>query len=124
MWLIKWDSLLPSKDIFGEDMPTLDSVGWDLATDIYKTDDGLVVEMQAPGIQADAYDIKVEDGVLTVSGKREKDIETKDQDYYRKEIQRGSFERRVKLPDEELDEVNLRPALEGGVLKILIPKKA
>lgn len=120
--MITWESLLPIKDIFGEELPELDMAGIDLAADVYQTPEGVTVEMQLPGIKADAYDVKVKDGMLIVSGKRDKTTEVKDKDYYHKEIQRGSFERRVKLPDVALRTESLSPTREDGTLKLFIPK--
>lgn len=122
MQLITWESLLPIHDIFGESLPSLEMVGFDLATDVCETENGVEVEMQLPGIKPDAYDVKVEDGILIVSGKRDKTTETEDKNYYRKEIQRGSFERRVSLPDVNLKTEDLRPQVVDGTLKLFIPK--
>ncbi|MFA5946040.1 MAG: Hsp20/alpha crystallin family protein [Patescibacteria group bacterium] len=122
MNLISWESLLPIKDIFGEDLPELNMTGIDLATDVYQTAEGVTVEMQLPGIKLDAYDVKVRDGMLVVSGKRDKTTEVEDKNYYHKEIQRGSFERRVKLPDVALKTDALRPDIADGTLKLFIPK--
>lgn len=122
MQLITWESLLPVRDLFGDMIPSLDMTGFDLATDVYEKDGGVAVEMQLPGITPDTYDIKVEDGMLVVSGKREKKTEVEEKNYYRKEIQRGSFERRVSLPDMKLKTDDLRPQVENGTLKLFIPK--
>lgn len=122
MQLIAWESLLPIHDIFGDALPSLDMTGFDLATDVSETEKGVEIEMQLPGIKPDAFDIKVEDGMLVVSGKREKKTEIEDKNYYRKEIQRGSFERRVQLPDVKLNTADLRPQTIDGTLKLFIPK--
>lgn len=122
MRLITWESLLPIQDIFGEDIPSLDLAGFDLAADVYEQNGGIVVEMQLPGIAPGTFDVKVEDGMLVVSGKREKKTEIEDKDYFKKEIQRGSFERRVQLPDVAMNTKEIRPDIREGVLKIFIPK--
>jgi HSP20 family protein len=122
MDFFKWESLLPVKALFGDDLPAIEMAGFDMAADVYETADGVNVEMQLPGISPEAYDIKVEDGMLVVSGKRDKQTEIEDKNYYRKEIQRGSFERRVTLPKVDLKTENLSPAVSDGVLKLFIPK--
>lgn len=122
MKLVTWESLLPMSEIFGESWPTLETTGLDLATDVYEHNGGVVVEMQLPGIVPNSYEIKVEDGMLVVSGKREKTEEIEEKNYYHKEIQRGSFERRVSLPDTKLKTDDLRPQIDNGVLKLFIPK--
>ena len=122
MQLIAWESLLPIQEIFGDDVPPLDVAGFDLAADVYEQNGGIVVEMQLPGVTPGTYDVRTEDGVLVVSGRREKKTEIEDKDYYRKEIQRGSFERRVQLPEGALNTKEIRPDIHDGVLKIFIPK--
>lgn len=122
MEIIRWESPLEITNLF-EDMPTLDMVGWDLATDVYEEEGSVVVNMQLPGIEADKYDVSVEDGMLVVKGSRDKETVTEDKDYYRKEIQRGDFERRVQLPNKALATDKLTTSKEDGVLKISIPTK-
>ena len=60
--------------------------------------------------------------MLVVKGSRDKETITEDKNYYRKEIQRGNFERQVALPDEPLATDKLSTSKEDGVLKISIPK--
>lgn len=122
MQLITWESLLPIHDIFGETLPPLDMIGFDLAADVCETEKGVEIEMQLPGIKPDSYDIKVENGMLVVSGKREKKTEIEEKNYYKKEIQRGAFERKVLLPNINLSTEDLRPQIIDGTLKLFIPK--
>lgn len=121
MSLIKWDSLLDVENLF-EETPLLESVGWDLAADVYEEGGDVIVEMQMPGIEADAYELSLEGSTLKVSGKREKETETADQEYFRKEIQKGSFERSIDLPEKDLKADEMRAVLQDGTLKIRIPK--
>lgn len=123
MFLIKWDSLLPIDDLFADEKPGLDAIGWDLAADVYEDDDNLYVDIQLPGIKPDTYEISFREDMLHVEGKRETETETSDDNFYRKEIQRGSFERNIKLPDVEINEAEAKATHENGVLKIAIPKK-
>lgn len=122
MEIITWESPLDIVNLF-EDIPTLDIVGWDLAADVYKEEGNIVVKMQLPGIETDKYDVSVEDRMLVVKGSRDKETITEDKDYFRKEIQRGNFERRVQLPDEALATDKISISKEDGVLKISIPTK-
>lgn len=121
MKIITWESPLDIASLF-EDIPSLGLVGWDLAADVYKEGNNIIVNMQLPGIEADKYDVLVEDGMLVVKGSRDKETVTEDKDYYRKEIHRGNFERRVMLPEESLATDKLTTSKENGVLKISIPK--
>lgn len=122
MKLIKWDSLLPVDELLDEEPLSQAMAGWDLAVDVLEEDNQVNIEMQLPGVQSDKYDIKIEDGALVVSGEREETSETADHEIYRREIQRGSFERRVQLPEGEYNAEGISTGLENGVLKISVPK--
>lgn len=123
MDLIKWDSLLDIDSLF-ENLPPLNVTGWDLATDIYEKDGQVIVEMQLPGIDPDTYEISLDGGMLRVKGERKKETETEDKSYYRKEIQRGHFERSVMLPKGEYNASEILTTKEDGVLKITVPKSS
>ena len=121
MKLIQWDSLLPMSDLFAE-LPSLSDVGWDLAADVYVEDGAAVVELQMPGIEADAYEVSVADGQLHISGSREKRVEEGDRAYVRQEIQRGAFSRIVQLPEGEWDADALSASKADGTLRVVIPQ--
>lgn len=123
MKLIKWDSLFDVTNLF-DDMPSLGDIGWDLATDVSQKDGNVIVDIQMPGIEADAYNIKLEGGMLIVSGKRDNESEEQDQDFYRKEIRRGSFERRIALPEGEWDMSQMTTSKDNGTLKLVVPGKS
>src|SRR3989338_1941118 len=108
---------------FDEDFPvvTLPKLGWDLAVDVYEKDGNVIAEMNLPGIDPDKIDISVEDDYLRVSGSREEKKETKEEEYYSKEIKRGSFERTVKL-SHAVKKDKADATYKDGVLKITIPK--
>ena len=95
---------------------------FDLATDVYEENGNVVVEMHVPGINPDNVDISIENEHLHVTGYREEREETEDQEYYRKEIRTGSFERLIPLPT-AVDESNTRARYRDGVLTISLPKQ-
>lgn len=91
--------------------------------DVYETEDNIVAEVSAPGMNSNDLDVSVEDGALRIKGSKNEEIEDKDEDkgYYRKEIRRGSFERVVRLPS-NIDEEKIKASYEDGILKVEIPK--
>ncbi|PIP30283.1 heat-shock protein Hsp20 [bacterium (Candidatus Howlettbacteria) CG23_combo_of_CG06-09_8_20_14_all_37_9] len=106
-----------------EDFPTIKVprfVG-DLAVDVYEKDNKVVAEMGIPGIDPKNLDITIEENYIRIAGSREEVKEEEKKNYYYKEIQRGSFERTIRLPSpvkkEQADAV-----YEDGTLKITIPK--
>ncbi|SFV74522.1 Heat shock protein Hsp20 [hydrothermal vent metagenome] len=57
------------------------------------------LEVDLPGVKKEDINIKVEDGILTVSAVRKYKDEVKRDDYYVSESVFGRFERRFLLPD-------------------------
>lgn len=95
--------------------------GNDLAADVYEEGNNVIVEMNVAGIEPDKVDITVEGDHLRVSGSREEKKETKDRDYYVKEIRHGSFERILHLPT-QVNRKETKAEVQDGVLKITLPK--
>lgn len=91
------------------------------AMDVYEADKEIIAEMNIPGFDSDKIEVKVENGILKVSGKIEKKKEEKEKGYWRKEIRKGSFERMVRLPV-AVKEDKVEANYEKGVLKITMPK--
>jgi len=93
----------------------------DLATDIYQDKNNLYVELPLVGIKPENVEISIENGILTIEGKSEEKKETQTKDYFKKEINRGSFQRTIKLPL-EVKEDQASAESDKGILKITIPK--
>jgi HSP20 family protein len=91
------------------------------AVDIYQDKDNLYVEMPLAGVKPEDVEISIEDNILTVQGKIEEKKETKERDYLRKEIRKGSFRRVIKLPVGVKEDKAMAES-EAGMLKITIPK--
>ena len=125
MALIRWEPFRDIDQFFGEDFFTplrsLSKIGWDLAADVSEKNGNILVEMNLPGIDADKLDISVKDNYLCISGSREEEKETKDKNFYSKEIKRGSFERSVRLPSAVKKDA-AEATYKDGVLQVSIPK--
>ncbi|HEY4492379.1 MAG TPA: Hsp20/alpha crystallin family protein [Acidobacteriota bacterium] len=129
MNLLRWEPFAPLKEMekfFDEFsfMPVLPKakIGWDLAVDLYEDKDNLIAEMNLPGINPEKIEITFQNGGLKIAAAREEIKETKEKQFYSKEIRRGSFERFVQLPCEVKKE-KTEAQFKNGVLKITIPKK-
>lgn len=90
--------------------------------DIYSTDDShMVVEMQAPGFDADDIELNVRNGVLEVKGeKSEKTEENEGKKSYLVRERNASFARRVVLP-EGADADKITADLDKGLLRVTVP---
>lgn len=91
------------------------------AMDIYQDKDNVIVEVDAPGLDADKVDVSVENDVLTITGSKETKQEVRREDYYRKEVRSGSFSRSVILPM-SVKGNQAQAEYKKGILKVTLPK--
>jgi HSP20 family protein len=94
---------------------------WAPSVDIYDQGDRLVVQAELPGVKKDDIDIRVEDGVLMLSGKRERQKEVKEEGYYRCERCYGNFGRTFRLPSNVASD-KIDASFKDGILTIAMPK--
>ncbi|MCB0483656.1 MAG: Hsp20/alpha crystallin family protein [Flavobacteriales bacterium] len=94
------------------------------AVNIKETAEGFELEMAAPGLQKDDFNIKLEDDVLTISSGRGEKQEEKSDDgkYHRREFYFSGFSRSFTLP-EQVDGEQIKAGYNNGVLHISIPFK-
>lgn len=93
---------------------------WVPAVDIAEFEDRFVVRADIPGVDRDAIEITMDEGVLTLRGERATNEEA---EFRRVERARGRFFRRFNLPDAaDAEGITARHA--NGVLEIAIPKQA
>jgi HSP20 family protein len=94
---------------------------WLPSLDVWETEDEIVVALDLPGIPEERVAIEVDDGVLTVSGEREREVKQETDRFYRFERRFGAFSRSVALPP-GVDESKIQAGFAHGVLEIRIPK--
>jgi HSP20 family protein len=94
---------------------------WMPAMDLSETNDAFVLRADLPGMNQDDIKIEVEDNVLTLSGERKTEHETKEEGYHRVERAFGSFARSLTLP-KGVDPEAVTANFERGVLELRIPK--
>jgi HSP20 family protein len=93
-----------------------------LGLDVYETDGSYVVKAAVPGVEPDQLDISVKDDVLTIKGSFEQKDEAQEENYLRRELRSGSFERTLRLPP-TVDAEHADAEFERGMLKLTLPKK-
>lgn len=91
--------------------------------DVRETAKALEMTVELPGIAQDDVRIAVEDGVLTVSGEKRAEKETKNDNYRVAERAYGAFSRSITLP-RSVDADRITAKMTDGVLKISAPKQA
>jgi HSP20 family protein len=100
-----------------------DSVSdWLPAVDIREENDRFLLQADLPGVDPDAIEVTMEDGVLTIQGSRDSESTDEQEGYKRYERVRGSFLRRFTLPDTANGD-DIAAATRNGVLEVSIPKQ-
>ena len=94
---------------------------WVPTLDVWEGDDSVTYAFDLPGIAQDDISIEVEDGVLTVSAKREQSKEIDTERFHRLERRYGTFSRAVGLP-QGVTEEEIRASYKDGVLEVVVPK--
>lgn len=95
---------------------------WMPRVDVMDRDSDLVIRTEVAGISPEDIEITVEGNTLTVKGARSFENEETKDNYHRKEIFEGSFERTILLP-EGTDAEAVTATSKDGILEISVPKK-
>ncbi len=88
--------------------------------DAYRKDDSFLIRVDLPGVAADAVDLTVEDGVLTIMADRQAPPSSEEVEPVISERPFGTFIRQVQLGS-NLDTERIRAEYEAGVLTVSIP---
>lgn len=91
------------------------------AIELVEKGDGYRLSMEVPGIEEKDLDIELAEGVLTISGEKHEESETKETGYLISERSYGAFRRQVTLPA-DVDPESLKAKVQGGVLKLDMKK--
>jgi HSP20 family protein len=103
-------------------MRTAEPLGdWTPALDAHEDKDKFSVVVEIPGMKKEDINVSVHDGVLTVSGERKYEKDTKEDTVHRCERFYGKFSRSITLPAVvRADKVSA--VYKDGVLTLEIPK--
>ncbi len=136
MTLIKWkkpssgvvrrDLMMPSlenllSDFFNDDLMTGNYAGYVPSVNIMENERSYSIEVSAPGFEKKDFNVRIEDGVLTVSGEHKMEKNEAKKNIVRKEFNYGSFSRSFNLID-LVDEEKIDAKYENGILKLELPK--
>ena len=103
----------------------VNSIGTSIpAVNIMESEDSFNVEVAAPGMAKDDFNIELDNDVLTISSEEKKEEESSDKNgrFTRKEFSYRSFKRAFSLPD-SVDSSKISASYNNGVLEIALPKK-
>lgn len=92
------------------------------SANVVEKDDHFRIEVAAPGLEKQDFEVSVNQGYLNISAKRENQSETKDETYTRREFNYTTFQRSFRLPDHvNADQIGAN--YDKGVLSITLPKR-
>jgi HSP20 family protein len=96
---------------------------WVPPVDVRETGDEIAVELELPGLGPEEVDVRVESGVLTVSGEKKSEVEEgkEGSGYHLIERRYGRFERSFTLP-RSVNANKVEARFTNGVLSIRLPK--
>ena len=92
------------------------------SVNIVENENDFVVEVAAPGLTKEDFNLTVEDEVLTISGEKKQEKEEKDGTFTRREFNYSSFSRSFHLPETCKSE-EISASYNNGVLTLSIPKR-
>ena len=93
------------------------------AVNIKENENTYEIEVAAPGINKEDFQLNVENNILTISAKKEETKEySKNDEYSRKEFSYQDFERNIRLGENRVETESISAKYENGILKISLPK--
>jgi HSP20 family protein len=94
---------------------------WVPPVDIFEKDDTLFLRAELPGMRKEDIDLRIENGVLTLTGERRRDEVLTRATGHRLERMYGTFTRSFTLPT-TVDAGRIAASYRDGVLEIQLPK--
>jgi HSP20 family protein len=108
-------------DVFFSPQPHMIEDLWRPSIDIEESNGNLMVKAEIPGIDKKDIKVVVKDDMLTISGERKRENETKEKTFHRIERSYGQFRRMIRLPA-EVDPDKVKATYKDGVLSVTLPK--
>ena len=92
-----------------------------LTVDMYQEPDEIIIQAMVSGVKPDDLDISITQDMVTLRGKRSRQHQTSDDDFYYRELYWGMFSRSILLP-QEVDAEEATATMKHGMLTIRLPK--
>lgn len=93
------------------------------AVNIIENDDAFELELLAPGLDKNHFDVALEDGQLRIAYHKETSEETQVPNYRRREFRSRNFVRTFQLDDTVINDEAIAADYVDGVLKLTLPKR-
>ena len=89
---------------------------------IHEAADGYHLEVSAPGLNKEDFNVSVDKGLLTISYDKKEENKTEEHKTVRREFSHRSFKRSFTVADQvNVDAIQAK--YENGILKLFLPKK-
>ena len=89
--------------------------------DVEETPEAFKIQAELPGVKKDEVGLELNDGVLTISVKKEENVEEEKKNYIHRERRLTSMSRKIHLAEARADGIKAR--LENGVLSVVLEKE-
>lgn len=93
------------------------------AVNVKETNDEYMIEVAAPGMTKDDFQISLHNNVLTVSSEKQDERNEEKENYTRREFSYQSFQRSFTVPENNVMSDKIEAAYSDGILKITLPKR-
>ncbi len=95
--------------------------GWRLPTDLFETEDALIVRVEASGMQEEDFEIYTDPDHLSIRGTRRDREMQNERAFHQMEIRFGEFRIDIELPT-PTDASQAKAEYQNGFLKVHLPK--
>lgn len=124
MDIIKWTPFRDIDKIFDDEdfFPVIPALSRKMkpSMNVYREKDNVIAEVALAGMDPKNVEVGIENDVLTVKGAAKEEKETKEKNYYFKEIRSGSFARSVSLST-HVKASEAKAEFKDGMLRIIVP---
>ena len=114
-----------SQRFFGHGMPEYANAfgGRVPKVDVIDRKDEICVRAELPGVKKEDIQVTLNDNILAIHAKVEKEEQKEEEKYHRRELVKGEFQRTLQLPA-PVDEKSTKATFKDGVLELCLPKLA
>ena len=107
--------------IFNKPIVSTRSNLWQPPTDVYETEENIIVKLDISGVKTNDVNITFNDNILTICGTRSSHSVHSKTCFYQVEIRYGLFERKIEVP-KPIIEGDIIAKFSDGFLIITLPK--
>ncbi|MBI5207262.1 MAG: Hsp20/alpha crystallin family protein [Candidatus Firestonebacteria bacterium] len=118
----EFERLSKQFSVFNSPLAMITENIWRPPTDVYETQDKIIIKMEIAGIKMENFEIKLIGHTLIITGERHDEANEHKTNYKLMEINYGYFEKMIPLPD-NIDIENIQGLYDKGFIEIRLPKK-